>query len=105
MPTGPPHLTNRTVASSPSYPPVPDMMSSWLAGWRDCPDPRTLDLYFQPTGTMLAEALEQRRELREVADDDGGLAGTWTGAASYSPMQQLHWTGRTEGPRDGKPCG
>ncbi len=54
---------------------------------------------------MLAEAMEQRRELGEVADDDGGLAGTWTGAASYSPMQQLHWTGRTEGPRDGKPCG
>ena len=29
-------------------------------------NPRTLDLYSQPTGTMLAEALEQRCELREV---------------------------------------
>jgi hypothetical protein len=42
---------------------TPDRLVARLGGWKN---PRTLDLYSQPTGTMLAEALEQRRELREV---------------------------------------
>jgi hypothetical protein len=42
---------------------VPDRLVARLGGWKN---PRTLDLYSQPTGTMLSEALEQRRELREV---------------------------------------
>ena len=42
---------------------VPDRLVAKLGGWKN---PRTLDLYCQPTGTMLAEALEQRCELREV---------------------------------------
>jgi len=43
---------------------VPDRLVARLGGWKN---PRTLDLYSQPTGTMLAEALEQRRELREAS--------------------------------------
>ncbi len=41
---------------------VPDRLVARLSGWKN---PRTLDCS-QPTGTMLAEAPEQRCELREV---------------------------------------
>ncbi len=55
------HGLRRKFATEMSH--VPDRLVARLGGWKN---PRTLDLYSQPTGTMLAEALEQRRELREV---------------------------------------
>jgi len=56
------HGLRRKFATEMSH--VPDRLVARLGGWKN---PRTLDLYSQPTGTMLAEALEQRRELREAS--------------------------------------